>query len=56
MYTMMCMIVLMTLGGYRLGSEGKTDSGGLSFRQRDFDRQAREMSGGWVMRAHLAAF
>jgi ATP-binding cassette subfamily F protein 3 len=27
---------------------------GLSFRDRDFDRPAREMSGGWVMRAHLA--
>ncbi len=27
---------------------------GLSFRERDFDRPAREMSGGWVMRAHLA--
>ena len=27
---------------------------GLSFRQKDFDRPAKEMSGGWVMRAHLA--
>jgi len=27
---------------------------GLSFRERDFERPAREMSGGWVMRAHLA--
>lgn len=27
---------------------------GLSFRESDFDRPAREMSGGWVMRAHLA--
>jgi ATP-binding cassette subfamily F protein 3 len=27
---------------------------GLSFRERDFDRPARELSGGWVMRAHLA--
>jgi ATP-binding cassette, subfamily F, member 3 len=27
---------------------------GLSFRNSDFDRPAREMSGGWVMRAHLA--
>lgn len=27
---------------------------GLGFRQADFDRPAREMSGGWVMRAHLA--
>lgn len=27
---------------------------GLGFRQKDFDRSAREMSGGWIMRAHLA--
>jgi ATP-binding cassette subfamily F protein 3 len=27
---------------------------GLGFRAPDFDRPAREMSGGWVMRAHLA--
>src|SRR6185295_15704229 len=27
---------------------------GLSFREKDFDRPARELSGGWVMRAHLA--
>ena len=27
---------------------------GLSFRESDFDRPAKEMSGGWVMRAHLA--
>ncbi len=27
---------------------------GLAFRQSDFDRPARQMSGGWVMRAHLA--
>ena len=27
---------------------------GLSFRDKDFDRPARELSGGWIMRAHLA--
>lgn len=27
---------------------------GLSFRDADFDRPARTLSGGWVMRAHLA--
>jgi ATP-binding cassette, subfamily F, member 3 len=27
---------------------------GLAFRVNDFDRPAREFSGGWIMRAHLA--
>ncbi|MDB6052571.1 MAG: transporter related [Verrucomicrobiales bacterium] len=27
---------------------------GLGYKETDFDRPAREMSGGWVMRAHLA--
>ncbi len=27
---------------------------GLAFRESDFNRPAREMSGGWIMRAHLA--
>lgn len=27
---------------------------GLAFRESDFDRPAKKMSGGWVMRAHLA--
>ncbi|HEV3408722.1 MAG TPA: ABC-F family ATP-binding cassette domain-containing protein [Chthoniobacterales bacterium] len=27
---------------------------GLAFRESDFDRAAKTMSGGWVMRAHLA--
>ena len=27
---------------------------GLGFRETDFNRAAREMSGGWIMRAHLA--
>jgi ATP-binding cassette subfamily F protein 3 len=27
---------------------------GLSFKESDFDRPARELSGGWVMRTHLA--
>jgi len=42
------------LGGYRLEAKARQILDGLGFRQRDFDRQAREMSGGWVMRAHLA--
>ena len=42
------------LGGYQLESKAKKILNGLSFRESDFDRPAREMSGGWVMRAHLA--
>jgi ATP-binding cassette subfamily F protein 3 len=42
------------LGGYRLEAKAKQILAGLSFRERDFERPAREMSGGWVMRAHLA--
>lgn len=42
------------LGGYRLEAKAKQILAGLSFREADFDRPASEMSGGWVMRAHLA--
>jgi ATP-binding cassette subfamily F protein 3 len=42
------------LGGYGLEAKAKQILAGLSFREKDFDRPAREMSGGWVMRAHLA--
>jgi ATP-binding cassette subfamily F protein 3 len=42
------------LGGYRLEAKAKQILAGLGFREKDFDRLAREMSGGWVMRAHLA--
>src|SRR5262249_28839700 len=42
------------LGGYRLEAKAKQMLAGLSFREKDFERPAREMSGGWVMRAHLA--
>ena len=42
------------LGGYQLESKAKKILAGLSFRDSDFHRPAREMSGGWVMRAHLA--
>jgi ATP-binding cassette subfamily F protein 3 len=42
------------LGGYRLEAKAKQILAGLSFRDKDFDRPASEMSGGWVMRAHLA--
>jgi ATP-binding cassette subfamily F protein 3 len=42
------------LGGYQLEPKAKTILRGLAFRERDFDRQLKAMSGGWVMRAHLA--
>jgi ATP-binding cassette subfamily F protein 3 len=41
------------LGGYRLEAKAKTILAGLSFKEADFDRPAKELSGGWVMRAHL---
>ena len=42
------------LNGYHVEAKAKQILAGLSFREKDFDRPAREMSGGWVMRAHLA--
>jgi ATP-binding cassette subfamily F protein 3 len=42
------------LDGHRVEAKAKQILRGLSFRESDFARPAREMSGGWVMRAHLA--
>jgi ATP-binding cassette subfamily F protein 3 len=42
------------LGGYQLEPRAKTILRGLAFRERDFDRPLKAMSGGWVMRAYLA--
>jgi ATP-binding cassette subfamily F protein 3 len=42
------------LGGYGLEAKAKQILAGLSFREGDSERPAREMSGGWVMRTHLA--
>ena len=39
---------------FQLEARAKKILQGLSFRQSDFDRPASELSGGWVMRAHLA--
>jgi ATP-binding cassette subfamily F protein 3 len=42
------------LNGYLVEAKARQILGGLGFRDRDMDRPARELSGGWVMRAHLA--
>jgi ATP-binding cassette subfamily F protein 3 len=42
------------LNGYFVEAKAKQILAGLGFRDSDFDRPARELSGGWVMRAHLA--
>src|SRR5277367_2008408 len=42
------------LGGHQLEPKAKRILSGLAFRESDFNRPARTMSGGWVMRAHLA--
>ena len=52
--TMTSTRVLMSWAGISLRSKAKKILAGLSFRESDFDRPAKEMSGGWVMRAHLA--
>lgn len=40
--------------GYQIEPKAKRILKGLAFKDEDFNRPAREMSGGWVMRAHLA--
>ncbi|MFI0347807.1 MAG: ribosomal protection-like ABC-F family protein [Chthoniobacterales bacterium] len=40
--------------GYGLEAKAKRILNGLAFRETDFHRMARTMSGGWIMRAHLA--
>ncbi len=42
------------LGGFGLEPKAKRILRGLSFREGDFSRPAKELSGGWVMRAHIA--
>jgi ATP-binding cassette subfamily F protein 3 len=41
------------LNGFELEARAKKILNGLGFRERDFERPARELSGGWTMRAHL---
>ncbi len=40
--------------GYAVEAKAKQILAGLGFRPDQFDKPARELSGGWVMRAHLA--
>jgi ATP-binding cassette subfamily F protein 3 len=40
--------------GYALEAKAKRILAGLAFREDDFKRRAQTMSGGWIMRAHLA--
>src|SRR6201996_4232106 len=42
------------LGGYQNEPKAKSILKGLAFRDSDFNRPAKTMSGGWIMRAHLA--
>ena len=41
-------------GGWQLEAKAKRILHGLAFRESDFERPAKTLSGGWVMRAHLA--
>ena len=42
------------LGGWQLEPRAKQILSGLAFRDADFTRKAKALSGGWIMRAHLA--
>ncbi len=42
------------IDGYRLEASAAKVLVGLGFKESDFARPARELSGGWIMRAHLA--
>ncbi len=41
------------LGGHQLEPKAKKILAGLAFREKDFNRPLKELSGGWVMRAYL---
>lgn len=42
------------LNDAQVAAKAKKMLKGLGYKETDFDRPAKEMSGGWVMRAHLA--
>ncbi len=43
-----------SLGGFQVEPRARRILRGLAFRESDLQRPLRELSGGWVMRAHLA--
>lgn len=45
---------LTELGIFSLQPKAKRILAGLAFRSEDFDQPAKTLSGGWIMRAHLA--
>src|SRR5690606_39504418 len=42
------------LNGYQLEPKAKKILAGLGYKEADFQKTAREFSGGWIMRAYLA--
>ena len=46
--------VFENAGGGQLVAKARQILSGLGFKENDFERLARELSGGWIMRAHLA--
>jgi len=42
------------LDGHHLEAKAKRILAGLAFRPEDFDKPAHTLSGGWIMRAHIA--
>ena len=42
------------LDGHQLEAKAKRILAGLAFRPEDFDKPAHTLSGGWIMRAHIA--
>ncbi|MEM7790323.1 MAG: ATP-binding cassette domain-containing protein, partial [Verrucomicrobiota bacterium] len=49
-----CLERFTELDGYAIEAKAKRILSGLAFRETDFDKPARTLSGGWIMRAHLA--
>ncbi|MEM1222533.1 MAG: ABC-F family ATP-binding cassette domain-containing protein [Verrucomicrobiota bacterium] len=49
-----CLERFTELDGYAIEAKAKRILSGLAFRDTDFDKPARTLSGGWIMRAHLA--